>query len=200
MRRSGFAAVVLVVLTGCSTTSPGIGQQQSTSRFMYEIDPETTKCVYGSRGPGNLFCSYTENGRELMAEISITEFPLEASDVPDDQDNDLWQALAEEREASALSASAPIAAKVLRTELQGPPRRPVPNADACVRYRYDGLDGTTYVDNEGVRCLFFDPRTAVVDKVVLEFIERRQRPARDPDFSREADALVANLEQIPKAQ
>ncbi len=198
---------LLCLLAACDTavTAPAeASMPQGTftpgkSRLLYGIDSGDVDCAtLGSRRPGNMVCGYTRDGREVTAEITVEETRIGAdSDLPVG-DPRFWQALVTDMERRAQAASEPGVTR-LQAEIQGPLRPPVANADACLRYRLDRRQGETVIDNEGVRCAFFDPETRIVDVVLVEYVERRTGRPRAPGFSREADAIIATLSRKPKA-
>ncbi len=206
MRAALAFAGLVCLLAACdpAATPPGAAPSQGNltpgeSRWLYGIDSGDVDCAtMGSRRPGNVVCGYKRDGREVTAEITIEETTIGAkSDLPVG-DPGFWQALVTDMERRAQSTSAPGATR-LQAEIQGPPKPLAADADACVRYRFDRRQGDTFIDNEGVRCAYFDPTTRIVDLVLVEYVEQRTGRPRAPSFSREADAIIATLSRKPKA-
>ncbi len=204
MRSAFLLSGLVVLLAGCDSTATSSGASptrgelmQGESRWIYGIDPGEVDCTYGSRRPGNVVCGFDRDGRELTAEVSIEETPLGAeTDLPVG-DRQFWQTLITDMERQAQATTEPGVTR-LQAQIQGSPKPPIVDADACVRFSVEYRQGETFIDNEGVRCAFFDPDTFIVDFVLVEYVERRTGRSRSPSFSREADAVIATLNQAPK--
>jgi hypothetical protein len=205
MRTAVVLTGLLGLLAACDPSAPRAGAgpavdnfQPGESRWLYGIDPgDDVDCAFGSRRPGNLVCGFTRDGRERTAEITIDEVPITAdADLPVG-DPAFWQGVVTDMERQAQAISDPRVTR-LGAEIQGPPRPPVRAADACVRFRVDRRQGNTFIDNEGARCVFFDPETRIADYVLVELVDRRSGLPRAPGFSRDADALIASLNHKPK--
>ena len=170
------------------------------SNYLYAFDLPKTPCdrLY-SPMPGHTVCEMVIDNRLIIAEVQVTSnFSIDfgITSNTDIASQKYWDQRVKELEIEALR-NPPRGATVVKS-LIGKASSSIRDSKSCIRYRQDTRYRTKYIDNEGMRCLFYDPRNRVVDMVVVQYQEVRTSKHRHPSFSDEASEMVKTLKRVPK--